>query len=670
MRKDGSSSGGDQQNETNPDLSSHAEKTLASILSSSFEAIIVTDNTTRITTFNKGAEKIFGYKSDTIIGQSIDKLIPSRFQNAHHDHVASFAKNRQSSFQMNKVNDVVGLRSDGEEFPIAASVSKVFVDDGFIFSIIIRDMTDAVAQEKILRLAMKKTEAATQAKSDFLATMSHEIRTPLHGILGMAQLLKRTLKRGPHEEFVGAIEDSGRTLLSLINDILDLSRVEAGLMKLEPAAIEIERLIKEILPGIEVQIREKGLGLEVSIENNVPKTIQADRLRLGQALTNLMGNAVKFTQSGSISLLVSAQDDETVKFTIKDTGIGIPKDQQKGIFDRFSQTDTSIQRRFGGSGLGLSIVKEIVSLMSGEIGVDSMENQGATFWFTIPTSCPNVLHQESPVISHIDQLQDKTLSLGTGKTALVVDDDETNRLVCASILKELGFKIIECDSGMEALDTLMETHVDIVFMDLHMPNMSGDECIRAIRNSGASFNNVPIVVLTADASESAADLAKSAGADDSYTKPFTLKEMSEVSEKLASPNPQSSQSDSALHIVLIDDDNTEQLLLRELISDLNHNIQFDYFENAQSFCEQGHSTEETLLLLDGNIPPFSSHEESLQLIQTQGCQARIYLLSADKYTKTLDVEGLNIVAPLDKLKIQSSENLESFIESAIASKTL
>ena len=654
-------------------LSTFAENTLASILCSSFEAIIVTDNSTRITTFNEGAEKMFGYDRDTIIGQSIDMLIPSRFQGDHHTHVDNFSKSQTSSFKMDKVNEVVGLRSDGDEFPIAASVSKIVVDDDHIFSIIIRDMSESVAQEKILRTALEKAKASTEAKTSFLATMSHEIRTPLHGILGMAQLLQRSITTDTQAQYVSAIENSGRTLLGLINDLLDISRVEAGLMDLELGELDIQSFLADQLPGFDTQAQAKGISLSVDIEESAPRTIFVDRLRLGQILSNLIGNAIKFTDQGHVSIRVFSEREDMITFSVLDTGIGIPQTIQGGIFDRFSQSDETIQRRYGGTGLGLSIVKELVSLMSGTLDLESVEGKGSRFWFSIPLTQPSEELKQSIIpaaISNLNQLQKPATLQGSGKLALVVDDVETNRLVCSSILEEIGYNTLECDSGFAALEALKSNDIDIVFMDLHMPNMSGDECIRAIRNSGASFNNVPIVVLTADASESAADLAKSAGADDSYTKPFTLKEMSEVSEKLASPNPQSSQSDSALHIVLIDDDNTEQLLLRELISDLNHNIQFDYFENAQSFCEQGHSTEETLLLLDGNIPPFSSHEESLQLIQTQGCQARIYLLSADKYTKTLDVEGLNIVAPLDKLKIQSSENLESFIESAIASKTL
>jgi len=648
-------------------LPTHAELTLASILSSSFEAIIVTDNMTRITTFNEGAEKMFGYKCAEMLGQNIDTLIPHRFHGTHGDHIAQFSRQPAKSFKLGRLNEVMGLKSNGEEFPISASVNRIEVGENMIFSVIIRDMSELVEQDRTLRMAMKKAESATQAKSNFLATMSHEIRTPLHGILGMAQLLKRSITADTQGQYVTAIEDSGRTLLSLINDLLDLSRVEAGLMELENGYIDLHNFITDLLPGFQAQAQDKGLNLNVIIDEAIPETIVVDRLRLGQILTNLIGNAIKFTPEGQVTVRAEKDGTDNIRFSVEDTGIGMSVDEQKGIFERFSQSDESIQRKFGGSGLGLSIVNELVNLMSGTLGVESAPGKGSLFWVSIPISADEAQEDISTaptIISDLEQIQNTRIGVGEGKLALVVDDVQTNRMVCTSILEELGYATIECDSGFSAITALNENPVDIIFMDLHMPNMSGDECIRAIRNSNSDYANTPIVVLTADASDEASQLIFSAGADEAFTKPFTLKQLESVSEKLNLADTESNSGPEPTHLILVDDDSNEFTLLNELVADLDANIQLDFFQSVQDFCNQSKTTDKSILLLDGNIPPISSHAESLRLIAESGCNADIYLLSADRYTKLVEMDGLNIVAALDKLEIQSANSLESFIHSA------
>jgi PAS domain S-box-containing protein len=642
---------------------SRAEETLSSVLNCSQEAIIVIDDDMLVENFNEGAERIFGYSRASIIGQPFDILIPDFARAGHQRHVDQFKASPVNSLLMNKRGRIAGQRKNGEHFPAEASVSKVKIDNAYHFSVIIHDISARVAREHALQVAVQRAETASDAKSAFLATMSHEIRTPLHGILGMAQLLKRTDTDKAQDKYVSSIEESGGLLLSLINDILDLSRVEAGLLELDPKPVELQRIVEAILSGFQAAAQEKGLEFNIVVAADVPESFLVDQLRLRQVLTNLIGNAVKFTTHGSVAVEVSLGPSQTILFTVRDTGIGLSKNEQEQIFDRFVQGDDTIQRRYGGSGLGLSIVKELINLMSGEVGVVSQAGQGAAFWFSIPLSPVPMLAEATESVAS-DIPPSAMAHVGLGKTALVVDDIQANRLVCSALLQELGFKTIECCSGTEALKTLNTDRIDIVFLDLHMPEMSGDECIQIIRSSDTYYCQIPIVVLTADASESANRLAKSVGAQAICTKPFTQDELASVSKALLGHHDDRLEDrELPLHIVLIDDDESEFELLNAQILDVGNDVRLEHYVSTSAFCEQGDANANTTILLDGRMPPITSHEESLELLSAKGCAARIHLLSADKFIKIPAVNGLNIAGSIDKFDLQNDAGFRSFIQS-------
>jgi len=638
-----------------------AEDTLASILSSSHEAIIVTDKDLIVEVFNDGAENIFGYSRDEVLGKSAEIFLPINVKPNHKKFVETYKKSNKISLLLDSQRGIKARRKNGEEFPAEISVSTVSTHSGDIFSILIRDNSKLKAREDSLKAERARAQAANTAKSRFLATMSHEIRTPLHGILGVNQLLGRTKLTDEQRSYLTTTENSGEVLLSLIDNLLDFSRIESGLFELQPETINILSILQDLLSTFQKSASDKGVLLKTEIAPATLDDAVVDPLRLRQILTNLIGNALKFTSEGSVAINVAMHDNNQFRFAVIDSGIGISKEDQGKIFDRFAQSDDSIQRKYGGTGLGLSIVKELVTLMGGQIGVKSEIGQGSEFWFTLPIIQPGF----TPTSKSAPASDEKLLireNIGAGKTALVVDDEQANRLVCSSLLQELGFNIIEHDNGNEAIKTLENSEVDIVFMDLHMPDLSGSDCIRQIREEKSSFNDIPIAIMTADVSSTASKLASEVGANQFCTKPFSLEQLANISEGLLSPNESKNTIHEPLHIVLIDDDPLENELLSRLIEDTDHKITLDHFTSTKDFCDQGVFTQESIILLDGHIPPISKHEESLIMLAERGCNAEICLLSSDRYTTRPHVEGINIIDVIDKLDIQSERYFNGFIE--------
>ncbi|MEO1656678.1 MAG: ATP-binding protein [Pseudomonadota bacterium] len=353
-----------------------------------------------------------------------------------------------------------------------------------------------------LETSEKKALIAAQAKAAFLANMSHEIRTPLNGLLGMTQVLAEQRYDSEHDECVDIILRSGESLLTIVNDVLDLSKIEAGKMTVAPTATNIRDLVDELTSLWSVSAKEKGIALHVHAAPNLPASAMFDGARVRQCASNLISNAIKFTEEGQVSINVSASDDgEMLTICVEDTGLGIKDDAVATLFSAFEQGDTSSTRKFGGTGLGLSIVHSFAELMGGEVSVSSTYGEGSRFTLCIPIvpiveQAPAEPSNENVLAASAPQ------TLSTIKTILVVDDNHVNRMVVKAFLKKSGVRIVEAENGVEALDYLRTVgDADLVLLDMHMPEMDGPECIMHIRASQAPWRDIPILVLTADAME-------------------------------------------------------------------------------------------------------------------------------------------------------------------------
>ncbi|MEQ1756297.1 MAG: ATP-binding protein [Micropepsaceae bacterium] len=358
---------------------------MGEILSLSPEAIVISDEHMIIRSFNKGAEIAFGWRAEECVGRHIELLIPARFRGTHHHHVRDFSDGTAPSRWMSQRSNIMGLHKDGHEFPAAASISKISTDTGTNFAVVMRDVSAEREAAANLLQAKDQAEIANRLKSQFLANMSHEIRTPMNAVMGMCQLLERTSLTETQQKYARTILESGKHLLALVNDILDLSKIEAGALKLDMEIIDVGALVGNTVARVETIARQKNL--EMRIENSIDgnRKFFGDRNRLSQVLANLLGNAIKFTDAGGLVIGVDHESDSLTRFWIRDTGCGIAADQFGVIFERFRQVDGTSTRKHGGAGLGLSICKELIGLMGGKIGVESTLGQGTLMWFTVPT---------------------------------------------------------------------------------------------------------------------------------------------------------------------------------------------------------------------------------------------------------------------------------------------
>jgi len=502
-----------------------SEKRFRNILESAPDGIVVIDHNKIIQMVNVQTEKLFGFSREEMINKELRILIPDRFHKSHSEYENQFiAEPKPRSMGVGK--ELIGKRKDGSEFSIEVSLSPLYQGKNKeTILATIRDITEQKRSSKDLKEAKDKAinaaeiaEKALSAKQQFLSNMSHEIRTPMNAIVGFTKVLMKTDLIEKQKEYLQAIKSSGETLIVLIDDILDLAKVDAGKMVFINSPFKMYHSIITILNLFETKIQEKNLELVKEYDSRIPEILLGDSIRLNQILINLVSNAVKFTSKGTISICVNLmyEDEEKVTLEIKvsDTGIGIPENKIESIFETFEQATHITSSLYGGTGLGLAIVKQLVEKQGGTITVKSKLNEGSTFGFTL--NFEKTIAEVS-LENGFGQYETKNYPV----KVLVVEDVKLNQLLMRTLLDDFKFAWDIADNGQIAIEKLQTNAYDIILMDLQMPIMNGFEATAHIRN--IMKLQIPIIALTADVTTMDSEKCKAEGMNDYISKPLNEK---------------------------------------------------------------------------------------------------------------------------------------------------
>ena len=501
------------------------------------DAFVVFNGKRNILNWSKGAEKKFGFTKEEIIGENINVIIPEN-------------KLKEPEMLLDKIKggiiikdfETVRVNRLGEEISVSISASPIYEADGLFsgYIAIYKDISDRILIEyelknkcKQLELLKQEADEANKAKSIFLANMSHEIRTPLNGILTSIQLLQLVSSDEKQNKYIRMIKESGNSLLGIINDLLDISKIEAGKFKLNEENIELKEIITDAYNYLSLEANQKGLEIRYYLDPNIDFHVIGDKLRLKQILFNLINNAVKFTDVGFVALRVkllsSDNSCEKLQFFIEDSGIGIEEDFKEKIFKNFNQGDLSASKKYMGTGLGLAISKQLIKLMNGDIHYKSTVGKGSTFNFTCEFK--KQIHRSSGKNKYIQDKQ-QLLKYETANEGVIlgVEDSIINQQVMEELITRKGYKYISAYNGIEAINIIKENKVDLVLMDIQLPELNGFEATKIIRKSEESNKPLPIIAMTAYAMLEDRDKCLQAGMDEYISKPLDIEKLYKILE--------------------------------------------------------------------------------------------------------------------------------------------
>jgi len=519
-----------------------SEAETRSILDTAPDGIVTFDRDGVIQSCNRVADSMFGYSQDQVLGMHVSVLLGESVQWILAE--GGFGSTESSHVKCVD-HEFTAKRLNGAEFPMHFAVSSVKIESGCLFTVIMRDVTQQKETEQLIRSQTERLEAINKAKSEFLANMSHEIRTPMTAILGFAEVLRESNAHPDQIEAINTILRNGTYLLEIINDILDLSKIESGKIEVEQLPVDPIQIISDVTSLMSVRAVPKRLALDIECRGLIPETIETDPTRLRQILVNLVGNAIKFTEAGSVKIAMELAGQDTpapkLMFDVIDTGIGITTDQIDRLFKPFAQADSSVTRRFGGTGLGLAISHRLSEMLGGKIMVESKLGQGSTFRVTIATGdLSNVrLRADAATANVASTASRKAHSPSTQQPVdcrvLLAEDGPDNQRLISFLLKKAGMKVTVVDNGELALNAALEAvsagePFDVILMDMQMPVMDGYTAATKLREAEYSR---PIIALTAHAMKTDRQKCLDAGCDEYTTKPIKREELFGLIRELA-----------------------------------------------------------------------------------------------------------------------------------------
>lgn len=501
---------------------------LRATVNSSLDGVLIANAKGEILEVNEAAATMFGYTRARMEGHDMSKLIvPPRLREAHSHGMARHVATGKARVIGRRI-EIEALRHDGTEFPVELSIATTGSGSKATYIAFMRDISDRRVSELSLQYAKERAEFANREKTEFLASISHEMRTPLTGILGALDLLSETDLSKTQFGYVQTANRSGHALLSVISDVLDISRLEAGKVELDLAPLDVTQIVGDVLEIIGKLAADRGNVIHVDLDKTISPQLVGDAARIRQVLLNLAINATKFTYNGTVTISVTtlAIEDQhaDMKFAVRDTGPGISESDKGKLFRNFSQLRNDAQHQLAGSGLGLAISNRLVGLMSGTIGVDSEIGKGSTFWFrlTLPIIAEPAVPVGGTQAHHAQSLP------VTPKSVLVIDDNETIRSIIAGQLVSRGHSAETADGALKGLEMLAASEFDAVILDISMPGMDGFEALQAIRKLPGAAGRTPVIALTAHAMIEDRERCLKAGFDQFLTKPVRSNELAQA----------------------------------------------------------------------------------------------------------------------------------------------
>jgi PAS domain S-box-containing protein len=619
-----------------------SEEKYSKLFRYSNDAIFLHDLEGNILDVNQKVLDLFGYTKKEILSLKISDLHPPQMQDKCRWAFDKISEDEFVAFE-------IGFQKrNGKVFTAEVSSSLFGIGGKKVIQGIVRDITERKRAEAIMRKTKEKAEEANRLKSQFLANMSHEIRTPMNAVIGMTDITLDTNLTDEQRDYLNTVKLSARALLELLNDILDLSKIEADKIEIENIDFDLRVTVEGVVDTLAPKASAKGLELACMIHHQVPSLLRGDPGRIRQILVNLLGNAIKFTEKGEVIVGVDLQEETknqaTLLFSVTDTGMGIPKENLKYIFESFTQADGSTTRKYGGTGLGLSICKRLIELMKGQIGVDSEPGKGSRFWFSVTLEKQEELREELPTPPDI-----------RGMRVLVVDDNKTNRTILVKMLESFGCSAEAVERGSQAIDILKraarkEKLFDLVLLDMLMPGMNGEQVLRTIKKD-AEIKNTTVIILTSLGERGDAARLEHLGCAGYLLKPIKQSQLFDtiitiLSRQSRATEPKSSsivtrhtiaeEKRRRIRLLLAEDNPMNQKLAIALLKRAGYLV--DAVENGRMVIEALERKTYDLILMDVQMPEMDGTETTKEIRAGEGKQKHIPVIAMTAHAMKGDRE--------------------------------